>query len=365
MTAVNRGKMLKLGRGFYCGLIDTIPNRPAVFCINGFYLAMRAEYMTADAAVHYFVVEWEESVMSWSEFRKKVIGSTNPCTAHPESLRFLMSTQWEDLGLSGPLDMMRNGVHASASAFEALVERSIWLGQSLETDLYFGKNLVASGVPAHLLEEWTTNPIVRNKYLFDIMENKGSAQCLHIAKELHMDTCLSGDVAASSEVGNNVRPVVLPDEMTGMTRGRSTPSAKLVESNFTQKTLLTTGSLHQAHRLPSLSPIVRPEKLLPRSASLMANRIGNEGTGKRWQEKSDHREVPQGSYYSSSALQSLSPPGKFKEQHKLVLTELSHQRRIAPSDSGMSVRHDGRSVRRGQNKTSPSAPSPANQVFSI
>ena len=146
-------------------------------------MAMRAEYMTADAAVHYFVVEWEESVMSWPAFRKKVIGSTNPCTAHPESLRFLMSTQWEDLGLSGPLDMMRNGVHASASAFEALVERSMWL-QTPPTECHFGEELVNVGVISTIMNDWMSNMFVKGKLVFDHMQNKGHRECIDMAKVL-------------------------------------------------------------------------------------------------------------------------------------------------------------------------------------
>ena len=185
MECVSSGKMVKLGRGFYCGLIDTIPNKPAVFCINGFFLAMRAEYLAASASVHYFLVEWDNAAMSWSDFRKKVIGATNPSLAHPESLRSIMNAEWEDLGLGGPLDMVRNGLHASASAFEALVERSIWLGVSLETDAHFGVHLFSSAVPATVLKEWTTNPMVYRKYIFDRMENQGSEQCLETAIELH------------------------------------------------------------------------------------------------------------------------------------------------------------------------------------
>ena len=184
MECVSNGKMVKLGRGFYCGLIDTIPNKPPLFCINGFFMAMRAEYLADNASVHYFLVEWDNAAMSWSDFRKNVIGGTNPSFANETSLRSLMNARWEDLGLARPLDMMRNGLHASASAFEALVERSIWLGVALEADAYFGVNLFSSTVPANVLKEWAMNPMVYRKYVFDRMENKGSKQCLETAQEL-------------------------------------------------------------------------------------------------------------------------------------------------------------------------------------
>ena len=47
-----------------------------------------------------------------------------------------------------------NGVHASASPFEALAERSNWLRASVSKDA-FGKALLASGIPLPLLtKEW-------------------------------------------------------------------------------------------------------------------------------------------------------------------------------------------------------------------
>jgi nucleoside diphosphate kinase len=185
LDSVSNGKMVKLGRGFYCSLIDTIPDKPAVFCINGFYAAMRAEYLAAGASVHYFVVEWDNEAMSWDEFRKKVVGSTNPSLAHPDSLRSIMSADWEGLGLESPMNMMRNGVHASASAFEAMVERSIWLGTAVDTDKYLGAQLLSASIPVGVLEDWSGNPIVHGKFMFDHMENQGTHQCLHIAKNLY------------------------------------------------------------------------------------------------------------------------------------------------------------------------------------
>ena len=53
-----------------------------------------------------------------------------------------------------------NGVHGSASPFEALAERCNWLQASIETDA-FGKALVASGIPLPTLtDEWFNDPQV-------------------------------------------------------------------------------------------------------------------------------------------------------------------------------------------------------------
>ena len=58
-----------------------------------------------------------------------------------------------------------NGVHASASPFEALAERSNWLRASVSKDA-FGKALLASGIPLPLLtKEWFHGGIVLSRFL--------------------------------------------------------------------------------------------------------------------------------------------------------------------------------------------------------
>jgi nucleoside diphosphate kinase len=49
----------KLGGGFYCGLVD------GVFVINGFYMAMRALYVTPPASIVWMCVEWPESQLRY------------------------------------------------------------------------------------------------------------------------------------------------------------------------------------------------------------------------------------------------------------------------------------------------------------
>ena len=183
MECVSNGKMVKLGRGFYCGLIDTIPNKPPLFCINGFFMAMRAEYLADNASVHYFLVEWDNAGMSWSDFRKNVIGGTNPVTAHPESLRSIMNREWKDLALDGPLDMMRNGLHASASAFEAMVERLAWLNIPATCDP-LGVKLYDIGLGVQLMNDWMLNVSVKGQPLYNHMENQGCEECFGTAKTL-------------------------------------------------------------------------------------------------------------------------------------------------------------------------------------
>ena len=58
------------------------------------------------------------------------------------------------MGLADKPNTGDNGVHASASPFEALSERNNWLGKSVEEDSY-GKGLIAAGVPLETISKWS------------------------------------------------------------------------------------------------------------------------------------------------------------------------------------------------------------------
>ena len=120
-AAKKGGALVKFGGGFYCAELD------GIYVLNGFFMAMRSKYTVPTAKIYYFAVEWEASECSWDSFRSKVLGPTDPAEAPADSLRGIIAAQWEMLGLPAACDVGDNGVHASASPFEALVERSNWL----------------------------------------------------------------------------------------------------------------------------------------------------------------------------------------------------------------------------------------------
>lgn len=62
--------------------------------------------------------------------------------------------QYKKLGLATKPNTGDNGVHASASPFEALAERNNWLGKSVEEDSY-GKGLISAGVPMATISKWS------------------------------------------------------------------------------------------------------------------------------------------------------------------------------------------------------------------
>lgn len=169
---------VKLGGGFYCGLID------GLYVINGFYLAMRKMYTAAGNSVSWFVAEWSEKDLSWERFRTSVIGDTDPAVAGDTTLRGAVHREWRDLQLKCEPHVAENVVHASASPFEALLERTNWAGSNLAEDP-FGMALLHRGISRDILDVWRSDPVVENgdkkRSLFDLFENLDSSACIQTA----------------------------------------------------------------------------------------------------------------------------------------------------------------------------------------
>jgi len=152
-----------------------------IFVINGFYMAMREKFTVPSASLYYYVVEWDAKDLSWADFRKKVLGVTDPKDAEAGSLRRTVMEKWRDLGLEAEPNVGDNGVHGSASPFEAMAERLNWLHETLEKDP-FAKALSSSNVSKKVISDWTKDPQVpidgQNQSLFDALEDLDSADCL-------------------------------------------------------------------------------------------------------------------------------------------------------------------------------------------
>jgi len=173
------GDLVKFGGGFYCGKLERDGKGP-FYVFNGFFMSMRSKFVNPGASIYYYVVEWEG--VSWEDFRGKVLGPTDPSTAPGDSLRGLILAKWKELGLESEPNTGDNGVHASASPFEALAERVNWLGYRLERDP-FGKVLLKHGISAGTIKDWckdpqvTFGPIPMTKSLYDTLEDTDSDWC--------------------------------------------------------------------------------------------------------------------------------------------------------------------------------------------
>merc|ERR1712039_439112 len=167
--------LLKFGGGFYCGEVD------GIFVINGFYMDMRKAFTTPGTCIYYFETQWPTQKLSWADFRGKLLGGTDPKSAAPGSMRNQIYKNCQDLKLKAVPNTRNNGVHASASPFEALAERANWLGADLSKDP-FGKALLASGVSLKTIKAWTDDPPVKfegkKQSLFDLLEDLDGRECL-------------------------------------------------------------------------------------------------------------------------------------------------------------------------------------------
>ena len=175
-------KKVKLGGGFYCGLV-ALPGKKPAYVFNGFFMAMRQKFVAPGTSIHYYVVEFDPAAMSWADFRAKLLGPTDPKDAPEGALRGSIAKDWRALGLAAAPDVGDNGVHASASPFEALAERVNWLHEDAAAD-DFGKRLVAAGVGAKTIAAWSVDPQVGGKSLFDQLEDLDSGACVAKAAAL-------------------------------------------------------------------------------------------------------------------------------------------------------------------------------------
>jgi hypothetical protein len=187
--AWQRATVVKLGGGFYCGLVTI--NGTSLYLFNAFFLQMRSKFVQEQAKVHCFDIEWDGAVLSWQDFRGKVIGSTDPAEAPPGSLRRIIFDTYEDLGLTDEPNKSDNGVHASASPLEGLGEKMNWLQRPINEDS-FGKALLAEGIPAGLIRQWTLDPQVNlaadrsaRGSIFDALEDLDAPACLAKLKVLY------------------------------------------------------------------------------------------------------------------------------------------------------------------------------------
>jgi len=170
---------VKFGGGFYCSNLGT--EDAPMYVFNGFFMSMREKFVAKGKSIYYYSVTWDSNALSWEDFRGKLLGPTNPADAPKDSLRGQVLANWKELGLPAQPDTGDNGVHASASPFEALAERMNWLGAELSTDP-FGAALLGAGLSEFAIKKWSVDPQVQTAEgkgsLFDALEDMQCGDCL-------------------------------------------------------------------------------------------------------------------------------------------------------------------------------------------
>lgn len=182
-------KTIKFGGGFYAALIEDVEGKKPIYVFNGFFMAMRGDFVVPGTSIHYYVAEWNpvETGISWGQFRSDVLGATDPTKSKEGSLRAVIMSKWEELGLSESPSTGKNGVHGSASPLEGLAEKMNWLAATVEEDA-FGKSLLALGVPLSAVTDWCKDCQVEGVgSVFDFFEDTNVDDCYVKAKEINKD----------------------------------------------------------------------------------------------------------------------------------------------------------------------------------
>ena len=194
-TNVDAKTRVKLGGGFYCGQIevDGVKN----YTFNAFFMTMRGKFTAPGTSIHYFVVEFDPATLPWADFRGKVLGPTDPKDAPEDSLRGIIAKDWEKLGLKAPCNGGDNAVHASASPFEGLAERSNWLAGAIADDA-FGKVLLEKGIPEATIKAWSNDPQVKYDAATAKDTGKEKGSIFDALEDMDFQACLDKCVAISS-----------------------------------------------------------------------------------------------------------------------------------------------------------------------
>jgi nucleoside diphosphate kinase len=182
-------KIVKFGGGFYCGLMSVKDNQPELYVFNAFFMSMRSKFCGEGTSIYCFEVKWDPRNLTWSAFRNNLLGPTDPEKAPKDSIRGSILSNYKELGLSTRPNTGDNGVHASASPFEGLAEKSNWLKHPIESDA-FGKAILAKGIPLATIKAWSVDPRVElpgggKGSVFDALEDMDSNECLEMLEKIH------------------------------------------------------------------------------------------------------------------------------------------------------------------------------------
>lgn len=136
----------------------------------------------ASQGVCLFKVSWNESDLSWDDFRGQKLGPTDPSQAPADSLRGQVFARWEELGLPKKPNTGDNGLHGSASPFEAMAEVENWCNESLESQPFY-QALLEAGVSAAQISEWKYEAQIKladgsTGSSFDAVEDMSSTPCI-------------------------------------------------------------------------------------------------------------------------------------------------------------------------------------------
>lgn len=165
----------KLQAGLIMGYFEEL----GAYAINAFYPSMEANFYNPETVIHYHVVEFDSSQVSWKQFRKDILGVTNASKADPESFRGKLYSEF-------PVEFpgRDNFIHGSAGPLEGLVERTIHEADFEFTSNPVGAYLAKRGVTLESFIEWKkAQSIEALGNLFDETEEKNTDEILQILEQ--------------------------------------------------------------------------------------------------------------------------------------------------------------------------------------
>lgn len=145
-----------------------------LYVLNGFYPSMREIFTAEGASILVLLLDFAPEQLPWKRFRDEIIGVTNPAAADEDSIRGYLHEHQQALGIT--VTYRENAIHASASAFEALCEKALWMPELPLTRDPLWLVLDGSGITFERLRTWREeNPLVtldgRTATLLDLLEN--------------------------------------------------------------------------------------------------------------------------------------------------------------------------------------------------
>ncbi len=170
------GKTVKLEDGLLIAYLADLN----AYCINGFYPAMEANFNHPSTLIHYHVVEFDPSQVSWQQFRKKNLGSTDSSKADPASFRGLLYAEYPR-----KFPSRDNFVHGSAGPFEGFMERAIHEVDFEMASNPIGAYLKGRGVTLRSFADWKSKQSISALgELFDATEEKDTDDVLPILETM-------------------------------------------------------------------------------------------------------------------------------------------------------------------------------------
>ncbi len=155
------------------------------YCINAFYPAMEENFNNPATKMTYYVVEFDPKLVSWAQFRKKILGVTDASKADPASLRGeLYMTYGADLEFPG----RDNFVHGSAGPLEGLIERTIHEPEFDMATNPVGRYLLKRGIDLESFKRWKAGrSIPQLGDLFDATEERDTDEVLDRLNEIQFN----------------------------------------------------------------------------------------------------------------------------------------------------------------------------------